>query len=203
MAAIIRRRICAEPIWVSAHRSEESKGRAYGGVCAVLRFAAAVEGLREWRRQGIATLPRARFARSTCLRAPISFAIRRPVGNIVGLAQLACGQTAFRAGDQHADPCQDLPGIVASAQPTSRRDGGVGDRVDQRRERGILEPRHGKRPDHSANAHAHRSEGGAQVDTKLHAAKAAERGGAPREPPFGFILERSRGVALASFQKNR
>ena len=32
VAALIRENLCAEPIWLSTHRSEEEKGHAYGNV---------------------------------------------------------------------------------------------------------------------------------------------------------------------------
>jgi hypothetical protein len=32
VAALVREGLCAEPIWLSAHRSDELKGRAYGKV---------------------------------------------------------------------------------------------------------------------------------------------------------------------------
>ncbi len=32
VAALVREGLCAEPIWMSAHRSEELKGKAYGEV---------------------------------------------------------------------------------------------------------------------------------------------------------------------------
>ncbi len=32
VAALIREQLCAEPIWMSAHTSDEIKGKAYGEV---------------------------------------------------------------------------------------------------------------------------------------------------------------------------
>jgi hypothetical protein len=32
VAALIRENLCAEPIWLSSHRSEDEKGEAYGNV---------------------------------------------------------------------------------------------------------------------------------------------------------------------------